>query len=204
MTQSILILLNALLLNYCTKPDCLELLISNKVIVLEENNRDIEILGSANNGTADNLILYDFNGVIYMIQEGEDFFCDGEGAAGFELFIYDEKSEQVIPDVYVPDSLDYTQIPTERFNSLMEQSRAKFISNTEVIKANQQIRFKKKVNLKNYHLEKGAYSLQVIYFAGKSISNMVDPRQILEDEEAYDAKIYQGCARSNKVALIVK
>jgi len=57
------------------------------------------------------------------------------------------------------------------------------------------------VNLKNYHLEKGAYSLQVIYFAGKSISNMVDPRQILEDEEAYDAKIYQGCARSNKVAL---
>jgi hypothetical protein len=73
-----------------------------------------------------------------------------------------------------------------------------------VANADHNIELRRTVGLKRFHLKKGTYSLMLIYFAGENISNLVDANQMETDRQKHSAKIYQGCARSNKVTLVVE
>ena len=197
-----LLLFLAFLMPCHGKVDCLTIQIVNEQICIDKNNLAIELIVRGVNCSDHNLLLYNYNGRIYPGPLREDFICEGKGSAAFELVIYDESSEQMMPEISIPDSIEFQ--PLEKLKQGFEQGRKEFRKNRLVATPHQEFEVKKKINLKDYQLEKGKYSLMLIYFSGDQMTSMVDPKQINEDEQTYGSRIFQGCAKSNKVALVVE
>jgi len=62
----------------------------------------------------------------------------------------------------------------------------------------------KTISLYDFHLEKGNYYLQVVYFSGKTlIKHTIGQDQIEKDKRINNANLFLGCAISNTVTVLV-
>jgi hypothetical protein len=93
-------------------------------------------------------------------------------------------------------------MPIDSVETFMRREKKQYLKEMRVIEANNQILFEKKFNLKEYHLEKGNYTLQIGYYAGVGLEKaMVGRDQIDRDKIINGAELYQGCAISNEIHL---
>jgi hypothetical protein len=164
----------------------------------------IELVFSVKNCSKDKLILYNLAEPVEADQFEESFYCNPNITAGITLFIYDANSEMMWPDIEYADSIAVRPQLDDWFIKLANKARSEFHKNMRVANADHSIELKSTVGLKRFHLKKGTYSLMLIYFAGENISNLVSADQMNADQRKHNAKIYQGCARSNKVTLVVE
>jgi hypothetical protein len=72
-----------------------------------------------------------------------------------------------------------------------------------VLRAQEQVQLATSVDLTDFKLQRGIYSLQVIYYSGKKRS-IITEDQVKQDLVKHKAKLFQGCLISNPVKLIVK
>ena len=164
----------------------------------------IELVFSVKNCSKDNLILYNLAEAVEAEEFEESNYCNPNITAGITLFIYDANSEMMLPNIEFADSIAVRPHLDEWFTKLVNKARSEFHKNMRVANADQNIELKSTVGLKRFHLKKGTYSLMLIYFAGENISNLVSADQMDADQRKHNAKIYQGCARSNKITFVVK
>ena len=163
----------------------------------------IELVFSVKNCSKDKLILYNLAEAVEAEELDESDYCNPNITAGITLFIYDANSAVMWPDIVFADSIAYNP-KQDWFIKSVNKARSEFHKNMRVANADQNIELKSTVGLKRFHLKKGTYSLMLIYFAGENISNLVSADQMNADQRKHNAKIYQGCARSNKITLVVE
>jgi hypothetical protein len=93
----------------------------------------------------------------------------------------------------------------EEFEKAMDNAYGRYLAGTMSIKAYTVTCFDRSISLENFHLKKGVYFLQVVYYAGKALAtHTVGQDQISHDEQLYSAELYQGCAESNMIVMVVE
>lgn len=163
----------------------------------------ISILCKNNNNK--NLLLYGF--YCNVLTTYVDRICanNDRASGGIGLRVFNDKHERIQAVHFISDSIDHKPMPRERFEQLMIQGRAKYLKATKILKASSTERVDRNFDLREFHLVKGTYYLQIIVYAGKSlITHMVGEEQIKEDKEANNAELYQGCAISNEIMFRVE
>ncbi|MBI3218581.1 MAG: hypothetical protein HYZ44_03645 [Bacteroidetes bacterium] len=184
---------------------CFDFKIQNENIYLNKDSREIVLNFSASNCSSKSLILYNINSVVLPPIIHEDEFCKEDVAAGLALYIYNESNEAIFPEMpIIPDSIDYKPMSKDNLESKLANSRIEFVRSTKIIKPKQKIDFSKTIKLHSYGLEKGTYYIRLIYFSGKYITNYVDQKYIAQNKTKYEANVFQGCAKSNKIKLIIE
>jgi len=164
----------------------------------------IELVFGVKNCSKHNLILYNFAEAIEADQFEEGFYCNPNITAGITLFIYDANSKMKWPDIKFSDSIAFHPKQEEWFVKSVNEARNKFHENMVLAEVGHEMELRRTIDLKPFHLKKGTYNLLLVYFAGENISNLVSIAQMEADQRKNNAKIYQGCARSNKVTLVIE
>jgi hypothetical protein len=180
----------------------IEVLTDSGQVVVEDEKINLNL--RCQNFCDQNLLLYgfdsDFNSFTTI-----DQICDVDHtSARFALFIYDENSEIRQPDWSLGD-IDYKPMPAESLEAFMKTKKLQYLTETRVIAGNAVIIFRRNIDLKDYHLTKGNYYLQVGYYSGVGVEKaLIGKTQIEKDKVTYNAQLYQGCSISNKIRFVVK
>jgi len=177
----------------------LELKLEGEKTIINNQNPSIELSIAVSNHSDTSLLCYNFFEVESVYGLSENSLCDGDGSAGMAIFIYDKNLKMKIPRTTIPDSVAY-QAPDKLYRYLSE-SRKKFRNERIVLRTKQTSYIKKRIDLKDYELERGEYTLLLLYSSGKDILNEIDVEDLKDDEDA--AKVFYGCAKSNKIKLII-
>jgi hypothetical protein len=150
-----------------------------------------------------NFLLYGFDSDFNEFTTIERI-CDVKRTSGrFALFIYTKSHDVLWPEWRIGD-IDYKPMTRDSLDASLEREKLRYLKDTRVIKRNDAMFFEKKIALNDYHLEKGRYFVQIAYYAGIGVEKeIVGKAQVDRDKIVYDAELYQGCAVSNTITLII-
>lgn len=183
----------------------IKLHISNDSINTIANDPKIKIDFRVKNDSSSNFIFYRLNSSITKSQIGRmDLFCNPEKTgAGLMLFVYDEKLKpQTVIHWYVNDTNN--PMTKERFDSLTNVVTINSLRATVILKTREVINFQQEIDLTEFHLEKGEYFIQLMYFSGKRVLDSINQEQLKNDKAQHNAKVFEGCIISNKINLTIK
>ena len=105
-----------------------------------------------------------------------------------------------MPQVTIYDRSDRKPVTKAVLDSALRVSKKRFLSTGRIIKKNEKVPFVHELPLENLHLPAGRYYLQMVYYCGRKILNVLDEREVKIKQK----KLFQGCAVSNKMLFIVK
>jgi hypothetical protein len=178
--------------------------IINDSLQVFANHGEITISLKCKNFTDKNLLLYGFESELRRYTDVVSICNVERTGGGIALFVYNERGEIQRPEWSIPDSIDYKPMPKERLEVILNNDRLRFINGKKIIKGSGVLYFDRKIDLKDFHLKRGRYYLQIGYYAGKGVKKvMVGEEQIEKDKKAHAAELYQGCAISNKITFRV-
>lgn len=182
----------------------IELRIENDSLQVSIDYPETEIELSCKNLGNSNLLLYGIVGNVTKIAR-VDAVCDVEKAGGgLVISIFDMRNERIKPNPGPSESIHSEPMSTERFANLMRQAREEYLSNLKVVKKGEVLLVHERISLKDYGLKRGAYRVQITYFSGrKLLTTRVGEEQVEVDKKLNGAELYQGCAQSNFISLIV-
>jgi hypothetical protein len=93
------------------------------------------------------------------------------------------------------------QATRARLDSLLREMKFRFLSSGFVLKKQQEKTYAKTVPLRDYELSPGRYRLQFCYYCGENTLQMPELKNVVEDKSSH---LYQGCAISRSIVLVVK
>jgi hypothetical protein len=97
------------------------------------------------------------------------------------------------------DSIEQRPVAKEVLDSTLRQMKVDFLKSGMILKKHEERTFTKRVPLHNFDLQKGRYYLQLCYYCGQMTAENLD----LNEVRRSGAKLFQGCAMSVKVPLVV-
>jgi hypothetical protein len=180
--------------------------IAIEIVTLQvsEINTKATIAVKLQNLTDKNLLLYGFESEFNRFANVNSI-CDVSRAGGkFALFIYDENNTIVEAEWRTHNNDSDFPVTTEQLETMKKQERLNYLSEKRLIKKNESTNFEREIDLKDYHLIRGVYYLQLGYYSGKAIEQVVSKTQVDRDKLSNGAELFQGCAISNRILLIVK
>lgn len=152
-----------------------------------------------------NLILYEFNSTI--IRDGLGTlapYCDQEKtSAAVILYITDSISKPVTAIHWYVNDLR-NPMTKNRLDSIMTVHKDTYLHRAVILDAFNRECFTQEIDLQEFHLQKGQYFVQLLYFSGKRIRNFVTNDDMRKDKRRFNAEIFQGCVVSNKSVLLIK
>lgn len=181
-----------------------KLSILKDTLITLSNDPRIKLDFEVKNISLSNLILYRLKSDISRDQIGNvEGFCEIEKiSAGMTLYVFDEKNEPVTAIHWYVQGIG-NPITKEKFDSLMSRHKNNSLKATVILGESEIRNFKQEVDLREFHLNKGRYFIQLLYFAGRRITNFVSEGEISNDKKLFNAEVYQGCVISNRSLLIV-
>ena len=165
----------------------------------------VSVLVLSSNTGQRNLILYGFDSNLLTVGfTPEDLCASDEVGAGIGALIYTENHQRRYSSFGIPPEIAYTPLSKERFERSVKESRRKFLSGTKVLTKMDTSTSRVSIPLEKFYLTKGKYWIQIIYYSGKNVvTRVVGEDKALEDKILYDANIFEGCATSNKIKLVI-
>jgi hypothetical protein len=132
-----------------------------------------------------------------------DILCDQKKTGAGTVFLLFDKNLKWKSGTYWITS-DYTRPMTrERADSAMAVANEKSLEETIVLKKGETILLKQEIDTKPFSLLKGCYYLELIYSAGEKIDLFVSEEQLASEMKIHQAKVYQGCIKSQKALIVV-
>lgn len=184
---------------------CIELTILCDSIEMTRTDTRMIVPIWGRNCSKENVFLPNLTGEIMTPIFPEENFCNPDEAAAIAIFVYKKNGVSVLPvRPLIPDSLAYKPMTRASIDKAMDRSSRNFRHNSKLVSRDQSISFAKEVNLKDYHLVPGTYTLQIIYFSGEFVTNYFDPIELAKLQKESKSLIFQGCVKSNQVKLIVR
>jgi hypothetical protein len=96
-------------------------------------------------------------------------------------------------------------VTDENVKEVLDQVRSDYLAGTKVVKSGETTVSHIRIPLYKFTLRRGVYYLHVVYYAGKGVAGgIVGQARIDEDQDRYNAKLFQGCVASNKVKLVIQ
>jgi len=190
----------------CNKDTSLAICFDQKSISSKAVGEDISLTFEFINSTDSNYLFYGLTDKLSLYEKEMSFYCDGDVVAGLELFVFDINNTMVVPEIRIspPSEIDYKPITPEDMINEFRKFQKKFRETMVALKKGGNERFTQTVNLEKYHLNKGEYYLQVLYYSGKNLQNIVAQELIQEDCMENSASVFYGCVLSEKVTLLVE
>jgi len=168
------------------------------------SDQKIVINYSLINESPDNVILYSFEQKpFHSVTQNVNRYCDQEKTgAGIVFFIFDEMGKWKSGQHRIGG--DHSKPMTvNRADSLIKLAYTRLLNQTLVATANSHYYFTQEIDLRPFALSKGTYYVQILYYAGKKISIFANEERQSNDEEKFNAKVYQGCVKSERVMFVV-
>ena len=173
----------------------IELRLTDNEITVNSIGFDLKVLIINKSDSA--FILYGFKD-IGCAGAGEDYYRKANITVGSELFTAN-KSEQSILDI---------EGERQRFlrpgNIHTWKDVVTMVDNAKIIvraRSTETIIIPIKLHSR---LERGIYQLQMLYYSGVNLVNIVDEETLIKDQKECGGLVYQGYAKSNSVKLIFK
>lgn len=169
------------------------------------DKHNIHIPFSVQNNSDKNVILYELMGSIGRDQFGAMWpYCqDDKKGAAIILFAFDSLCKPVTAIHWYVNDLK-RPMTGQRFDSIMSADKETYLARTLLLGKYQINKFKREIDLEEFHLKKGQYFIQLLYFSGIHIRHFVTDGEILRDKKAFNAEVFQGCLTSNKSVLLVE
>lgn len=169
-------------------------LLENEVIA---SDKGFSLKISICNKTDANLILYRFK-IIGSGVEDEKFLMKKNFSSGSELFPKDSLNRwfKLRMDGKINRVRFLRGITRDTIEKINEESKI-------ILKARETLEMNLPVKLRQGFLQKGTYSLYMIYSCGINIKNGSDLSAILKDLQDYNAMVYLGYIKSNTIKLKV-
>lgn len=158
---------------------------------------DVRIKGD----TTCNYLLYAFNSVLEESVLEEKDYCGGDVTAGNVVFITDTNYNRVYARISM---MGYKPVTLDTMEVVFQKERQRFREGKILLEQGVNQTYSWSFDLEKFELEKGEYLLFVMYYQGNNLTNIVPLGMIQEDQEKYNALVFQGCIKSNTVKLIVK
>ena len=125
-------------------------------------------------------------------------FCEVSSVGtGTAFALYRTTGEQEIPRIEMVDRYDRRKITDYILDSSLLVAKDHFIKSQMLLKSGAEIVFTEQISLEGFYLRKGIYYLQMVYYCGDKISNMVDVKK----SNSFGNEIFRGCARSQKITI---
>lgn len=86
-------------------------------------------------------------------------------------------------------------------DSMLHAAKIDFLKSSMIVKARQEMTFVKEMPLEDFELENGIKYLQIAYYCGKVTADMPEVKELAIRTHA---KLFQGCAMSNRIPLFVE
>jgi hypothetical protein len=164
-------------------------------------------LRAKNNGKSD-LLLYGVGSHLVKFMVTEDRVCNlDQVGAGIAIMIFDERHERKYATFRIHDDAKGRPLTQQEYDASLAQSRERLLAATRIIPAGDEVVINWTIDLSDYALDKGIYTLKLIYFSGdgvRSKENLIGDDQVRNDLENSKASLYRGCAISNFVEFIVR
>jgi hypothetical protein len=180
---------------------CPSLKVLDSIVHIKKSQTSVNIKVSLTNCSDEAIMLFDLLGDVTSSLLKEDIICGKKIHAGAELFLFkDSNTISPRPEDYESGNVDFNMDTLMKLNN---RFASMFRNNTKIIAPHKQLIFEWKTNLKDYLLPSGEYDFYIVYYAGERSIDFVDPDQISKQLKDNNARIFQGCIKSNKVRLIV-
>lgn len=121
----------------------------------------------------------------------------GSGIA-FAVYRPDGKRENY--QITIADEFNQRPVTREVLDSVFRVSSERFLKTKRVLSKNDSVSFEKEILLEDFLLEPGEYFLQIVYYSGENVFNLVNAAEVKKS----GLKLFQGCTMSNKVRFVVK
>ena len=218
-----LALVVSLLLVFCTgmkETGSIDYKILDRDIYFQKDSSSFEIDVELNNTTSENFILYGFQRTMYSFLSDSSLRAKPSGA-GNAIFITDDEGK-AMPEEFTIEMHrdDYLQNPVteDSLYNLFRKIRSEYADGKQVLKFGEKKRVKLRVNVRSssplQHLKPGKYLTYLIYFAEDDLTrtveegpikvSLVDEVVIKSDVKRYQATVFSGWVRSNRVRLVVR
>jgi hypothetical protein len=180
--------------------------INTDSLVMHEGDSLIDVDLSVLNESGATLIFYRLlqPGIATDIVRKTELYCDIDmTGAGMVMLVFDSNGNPVYPMHWYLQDINH-RVTRSDLDSAMVKWRIKALKATSVIKKNTTVNFRKRANLREHDLKRGIYSVQLIYFAGKKITNFVSEGRQKIDQKNNEATIFMGCIKSELCKLVVR
>lgn len=163
----------------------------------------LDIWINVNNESDEDIVVYALRGEGVMPAPFDlSEFCDTkEAGTGIAFAIYSLDGKQRIRETQIIDYYGQKRVTKQLLDSALLSVKTNFINSAMVLRKQETKLVLKRVSLKGFLLEPGSYYLQLVYYSGENISDVIDVDEVAKKSKA---KLYRGCTFSSKIPLIIK
>lgn len=163
----------------------------------------IDIHVSVKSDSNDDILVYgiDGDGIMRVSFELSNFCEAKDTGTGIAYGVYSSDGKQLKYRIEILDYYGQRKVKKQVLDSALRVVETDFINSAIVLKKHEQKTFLKRLSLKDFELGKGTYYLQVVYYSGERISDVLDINDVTKKSKA---KLYRGCTFSSKIPLIVE
>jgi hypothetical protein len=176
----------------------LEVSIVNSSITVDSKVASCNLRLLFTNRTDTAFLLYGF--VDFESWKGhESLFKENDVTVGLVFFIASANGKKSLP-LNSSEWKNRDNKFTYTYDNLLKDIK----ENNLVVPKNKSIEKTIKLEFVKERIQKGNYKMYLVYYCGKNITNLIDEKEIKNDEIINRALVYQGYAKSNTVNLNVK
>jgi hypothetical protein len=183
------------------KLDWVTLSIDKDLLDYDSAKKSLLIPFTFSHNSEQDVIVFGLSGIPQRVPFDLKELCspkDTGGGIAFAVYKPDGKRENY--QVTISDDFDQRPVTREVLDSLFRVSNERFRKTKIILSKNDRVSFEKEILLEDFLLEPGEYFLQLVYYSGENILRIIN----LQEEKKSGAKVFQGCAMSNKVRFVVK
>jgi hypothetical protein len=172
----------------------------------EESTNSLCIAVTCTNRTDNRLLFYGLESNMIKPWKSEDEFCEsGRFGAGVAVFLYDANDLQKFEMVSMHEGIKGQQLfPRDTLDKRMKIWTQKFLAGTRVLGPQETVRFVLHINIEDFFLPHGDYSVRLIYYSGSALDGItLSHDQVCKDIAETNSKLFSGCIVSNKVKFKV-
>lgn len=194
--------------------------ILEREVHLRNESPNFEVTVELENSTSRNLILYGFRRT-YSPFLSDSLLCIDRPGAGNAIFVTDSLGNMMPDEITIEmHGGEYFQKPVtdDSLSSVLKKVRSDYMNGKEILKVGQKRQAKVKIDLKNNpalsQLKPGKYLMYLMYYAGDDLTRVVEgtpfgvspieEATMKSDEKKYNAIVFRGWIKTNKINLVVE
>lgn len=154
--------------------------------ISNSSDEDILVYGLMKGGPGP--AFYDLSGLCDVKRTG----------TGMQFVLYRADGTQKMARFEISDRIGQRPVGKRMLDSTLHQMKVDFLKSAIILKKHEERTFIKQVPLHNFNLQNGLYYLQLCYYCGEKTAETLD----LSEVRRSGAKLFQGCANSERVPLV--
>jgi hypothetical protein len=173
--------------------------IEEEAVACDSSSNMVTVTMTFQNDSDHDILVYGLPGDLQAAPLVLSELCDQDKVGtGMAIALYHEDGTQEMPMIHMAGYA--IQKSYKMPDSVRRAGETAFVQSAMVIGKHKALSVVKEVPLGDFYLEKGSYYLEVIYYCGKKISDVVNVKKLKKGK----AELFQGCALSRRIPLTIR